>query len=123
MSKKKESEFGQGLTYCLALFLSHQNQIGNLEAPIAIPFLNRYRTWFNGASDHLYDLQIPASFPSSLKTRLNQFQKKVLTWGHGFGSSPKPVKKDYEWSIAEAQTLLMKIDKVFGVEVVEATWK
>ena len=35
----------------------------------------------------------------------------------------KPLtKKDFEWSINEAKTLLMEIDKTMGIDTIEATW-
>jgi hypothetical protein len=81
-----------------------------------------YMLWFNGASDHLYELIIPKSFPKDLRERLGEFQKKVLHWGHGF-SAPKATDEDFRWALLEARELLRLIDEQIGVKTIEASWK
>jgi len=106
------SDFGMGLTYCLGLFLCHcERRDDGLNA----------ESWFNGASDHLYDVQIPDNMPPILKDRLTNLKDRALHWGHAF-REPRATQKDREWAIQEAKALLIEIDRHFGVEVCEATW-
>ena len=102
------SEFGQGLAYCLGLFLAHA---GRDDEPA------RVGTWFNGASDHLYGLRLPSK-PAALRRRLQEFKDKVLQLGHGF-----PEQSDRDWAIEEAKALLLEIDRANGIRAKEATWK
>lgn len=114
------SEFGKGLTYCLGLYVQHAWMWRSNKNPSNID--GGARMWFNGASDHLYELQIPKKLPGELIERLTSFQDKVLTWGHGF-KSPEPTIEDVTWSINEAQSLLLEIDKFYGIDVEEADFK
>ncbi len=100
------SKFGKGLSYCIGLFLSHsERKIYNKD----------YSLWFNGASDHLYDLQIP-DIEDNLQKRISHFRDEVLNCGDGERKwSAK--KKDFEWAIREAKDILMELDKLFDIDV------
>ena len=121
------SEFGKGLTYCLGLFLSHaeremwSNEKDREESDANFAkfgkkegYSHTTELWFNGASDHLYELQIPKTLPVTLQKRLKRFQKKVLDLEHGFNNNC--VRDDKPWAINEAQKLLMLIDKANGIK-------
>ncbi len=111
------SEFGKGLTYCLALFLCHsEREYWTRDDSKIKDIIDRAELWFNGASDHLYDLQIPKELPTTLKKRLAEFQKKVLHWGHGFDMNNQPTKEDKIWAIQEAKDLIRLIDKYFRIK-------
>src|SRR5438552_18754349 len=71
-SEVEESEFGKGLSYCLGLFLAHAERDQRLGPEL----------WFNGASDHLYDLQVDSA-PEELRVRLTQFRARSLDFVHG----------------------------------------
>jgi hypothetical protein len=117
-----ESEFGKGLTYCLALFLCHSERdyfMRDNEPKI----ISKPDLWFNGSSDHLYDLQIPKNLPFSLKKRLTNLQQKVIHWGHGFDKKNKPTEEDKSWAIKEAKELLRLIDKFFGIKTEKGDWE
>lgn len=119
-----DSEFGKGLTYCLGLFLCHTERgpyLRDTEKTATEELLysnGNYSIWFNAAADHLYELMIPATLPEELKERLNTFRHKCLDWRMVYAS-----KEDMEWAIKEAKTLLLEIDKHFGVEVERGTWE
>ena len=121
-TKAPESEFGKGLTYCLGLFLCHSEREFN-RRPGEEKFW-RADTWFNAASDHLYELQIPGSLPEPLRIRLTELQDKALSWGHGFGMDgrPKATDADVTWAIKEAKELLRLIDEQFGIATITASW-
>lgn len=116
---ENESEFGRGLTYCLGLFLAHAEREVNVEVYKKI-FKEEAENeaamiWFSGASDHLYDLQIPKTLPEELQKRLNELQEKAIEWGHGYKS--KCALSDVKWAIQEAKSLLFEIDKSHGIDV------
>lgn len=117
------SEFGQGLCYCLALFLCHSERDYLITGKdIEKGIINKPYLWFYGASDHLYDLQIPQDFPDSIKKRLSNFQNKVLHWRMPMDRKT-PTKKDKKWAIQEAKDLIRLIDKHFGIEVEKGEWE
>jgi hypothetical protein len=122
----KKSEFGQGLTYCLGLFLAHEWNLKEMEKSYTKAGLNDWAfIWFNGASDHLYDLEIPDKLPKKLKTRLLKLQKDALDCGHGAGimGERKVTKEDALRCLKEAKSLLMEIDKWIGVDVIEGVYE
>lgn len=78
--------------------------------------------WFNGASDHFYELQVPVNFPEKLKRKLKKLKSKCLHFGHGF-SAPFPTEKDVYKMLDLAKEILRDIDKLNGIEVIKATWE
>ena len=116
------SEFGKGLCYCLGLFLAHAERLEyDLETykklqekePTLFNEKEACAMWFNGASDHLYEMEID-SVSKDLKKRLSIFQAKALNWGHGF--MIKPTVENSRWAIQEAKDLLRLIDAERGIE-------
>jgi len=117
MAKKEKSDFGMGLAYCLGLFLAHSERYGEREIKDVDAHL-----WFNGASDHFYELQVEFA-PKKLQKRLKRLQDKALNWGHGYGPSVKATYKSIVWALQEAKDLLREIDKANGVNTVKGTWE
>ena len=127
------SEFGKGCTYCLGLFLAHAERTMGMTLKQLDEMDERNEDkenpnyslatslWFNGASDHLYELEIPEQFPVALKKRLAKFKHKVLMWGHGFTNTE--TKEDKKWSIQEAKDILRLIDKQLGVKTMKGQWE
>jgi len=112
-----KSEFGAGLSYCLGLFLAHAERY---KSHIEMDFRKKHGwdtevawMWFNGASDHLFDLIIPASLPKSLKRRLKRFQSYCLTRRDGLTHVPMT---DIDYAVAEAKHLLLVIDKAYKIK-------
>ena len=118
------SGFGQGLCYCLGLFLSHSERSYYLkeDQKEIKEIMNKPSLWFNAASDHLYDLQIPQTRPEELKTRLKEFQTKCINWGHGF-PMVEATESDMMWSIDEAKRLLILIDEFYGVDTIPGDYQ
>jgi hypothetical protein len=111
------SEFGKGLSYCLGLYLEHAwmwRSAGSRDEIKGGALL-----WANGASDHLYELEIPENLPMELQARLKAFREKNLNWGHGFKGS-EPTIADMNDSISEAHNLLLEIDKAYGIDAEQA---
>ncbi len=114
----KTSEFGKGLTYCIGLFLAHaEREIHNTST-------NRdYLLWFNGASDHLYDLDLSKVKDEFLKADLDNWRAKIIHWGHGF-SKPTATEKNFHWSVQQAKDFLRKIDKtIIGAKTIKGSWE
>ena len=118
-----ESEFGKGLTYCLGMFLAHAERITYFGSKIMDDGGESMKqrtinSWFNGASDHLFELVIPETLPKDLQDRLKSFQKKCCE-----NSMWDVTEKDIDMALSEAKEFLREIDDVFGIETIEATWK
>ena len=83
----------------------------------------RIESWASGASDHLYELEIPRKWKGTKIGRLaKQLKGKGLRMGHGH--------EDVLWTIndvIELQELTKKIarliDKELGVAVIKARWE
>lgn len=118
---KTESEFGKGTVYCLCLFLSHAERDRELHHTMKDDDFMA-ELWFNGASDHLYELIIPDNFPEELKNRMHDLKDKCLRWGHGFRGEPSTYKDIY-WAIQETKDILFMIDRFYGIRSVKASWE
>lgn len=113
-----DSEFGRGFLQQLLYFYKHfgepsLRQIYGLQAlregritrekllkdyPILRPDLamwgeqaleHRIGLFMNGASDHLYDFEIPESLPEVVQLKANELRDLVLDMGHGQGLSDR----------------------------------
>ena len=71
----EESEFGKGYAYCLGLFLAHEWKMFSDKSK-AKEWAEKHpgdiqvyeaSSWFNGAADHLFELEIPAALPDEEK--------------------------------------------------------
>jgi len=127
---KVTCEFGKGFIYNLILFAKHQwrgfEYLKNYEE-IAKNSENKEMwdekeamfMWFYGASDHLYNLEIPKQFA---KTEIGKLAKKIqnngLHFGHGF--KEKPTKKDFIEIFNDLEKLAILIDKKLGIKDIEA---
>lgn len=113
------SQFGSGTAYCLALFVSHEAQAHHMKAEIGSLDVGWPGLWFNASSDHLYDLQVPRRASPELGKALRAFQKRCLTFGHGFSDEKKEATEADVWgSLDTARLLLRRIDsELLGVEV------
>ena len=118
-----ESEFGKGLTYCIGLFLCHSDKaIEYKQQQKKSGFAKWPEMWFNGSSDHLYELNVSKVGDKKLQANLEDWAKKVIHWGHGF-SAPYPTEDDVFWSISEAKEFLRLIDeKMLNTETITASW-
>jgi len=112
MDEKEEmySEFGKGFTYCIGLFLMHAER----EIPKTIPD----DLWFNGAADHVYDLEIPDNLTEEFKDKIINWQRSCLSW------RMKPyTKKDKEWAIDTAKEILRQWDEMCGISCCKGEWE
>ncbi len=112
------SEFGKGLVYCLGLFLAHQFQWSETRETLKEYWV---QSWFNGASDHLYDLQYEKAPTHELNDRLKILREKALEWGHGF--KVLATEKEVEWALNEVKDILFEIDKYYGIPAEKEDWE
>jgi hypothetical protein len=113
MSDDLYSEFGKGFTYCIGLFLMHAERDF-----YKVNGIEDYSSWFNGAGDHLFELQIPKNIPEIFKEKIQEWRKEVLK----FRCNPAS-KLDFEKSINTAKEILIEYDKFCDIDVCKGTWE
>ena len=101
-----KSEFGRGLVICLCKFSEHLERFYDWEERFNIingrilgdayqdhcsdrsKSLNesmQVELFFNGASDHLYDIQVPKKWKGTqIDKKVKELQRRGLEIGHGF---------------------------------------
>lgn len=142
--KKEESlnnnqeQYGRGLCYSLALFLSHEAnfkytlaEIEMMSAEGVIRFdgsakadeQDRQDThdrlasirWFSRAANPIRNLEIPNHLPVEIQSRLTKLKQNCRCWSFPDVSSENPSKRDVLWAIEEAKELIRLIDVHHGV--------
>lgn len=108
------SEFGKGFTYCIGLFLAHAERTV-FEAPGLPP---DYSMWFNGAADHLYELETPRQLYDEFKDRVYEWQNKCIAWRVADCTA-----KDMVWAIQTAKDILREYDTFCGIETEKGEWE
>lgn len=114
--EQERSEFGTGLTYCLGLFLCHTERFYDT-------YNENYRRivmpgWFNGASDHLYDIA-EEGYPEHIVEKV----KELIAFA--FEYRYKDCTEDDIYKAKHmALEILMMIDKdMLGVKVIRGEWQ
>jgi len=131
MSKEITSEFGKGFIYNLILFSKHwwrtfenikaYKEVFKKETPEEEEQM-AMDMWFNGASDHFYELEIPSQFKRKKIGKLAKWlQDRCLYLGHGF--KEKGTKKDFEEVFEKLEELARLIDKELGIKDIKANFK
>lgn len=118
------SEFGQGQSYCLGLFLAHEERIKGMREDYGNDSLP-YSTWFYGASDHLYEFDTDTGLEKNkiLRGRCRKFKKRVMVLRLPLDDKNKATKEDYRWAIGEARDLLRLLDKHHGIKTKKGNWE
>jgi hypothetical protein len=120
MENELKSEFGKGFVYNLILFAAHfERQI------YEVGQRKDYPIWFNGASDHLYELTIPEKWQ---ETEIGKIAKRIqdisLEIGHGSRMmSSENCEEDYNEVIKLTKKLGFLIDNELGVEPIKGEWE
>lgn len=123
----EESEFGTGFIYCLVNFAKHFDRL-SFEYENAKKIGNEhiikhvYSLWINGASDHLYELQIPKELPEPLKKMALKLQDTALDLGHGSGLMTEITKEQIQGLRGMLNALCLEIDRWLKVKIKEAQW-
>lgn len=120
---KKTSDFGKGLTYCIGLFLAHADRVEKYKNKTSGFGTNWPEMWFNGASDHCYELDISTIKDRKLHQKIEGWKKKVFNWGHGFPKQ-KATEKDVDWALNEAKKILRIIDeRLLKTTTIKGKWE
>ena len=113
----KTSEYGAGLFYSLFLFAKHFERWEKMRNE---GYLNVNWMWFNGAGDHLLNLDVNSSVViPSLKRRMKKIQSEVLSLRMNHEATDTHFEKIFD----DIESWLLDFDKSIGVESVEAEWK
>ena len=127
----EESEFGRGLVICLVKFAEHrwrwyeqkkfyeemrkkQSKYFNIS--------NAVETHFNGASDHLYEIEVPSEWEKAkLGKKVKELQDFGLEMGHGF-TGKDWTEDDVEKAYTMCQEVALLIDKELGLKPQIGSW-
>jgi hypothetical protein len=121
MTKQKiTSEYGKGFIYNLILFSKHFFQWHETFQKEGGQFEN-FSLWFNGASDHFYEFEIPEKFRGTEIGELAEWlQKWSLYWGHGF--QEKATEEDFLLTFEKLERLAILLDKALGIDDIKADY-
>ena len=127
----EESEFGKGLVICLVKFAEHRwkwySDKGLYEEmhekyPDSFSESHAVEMHFNGASDHLYEIEVPTPYQrTKLGRKVKELQKFGLEMGHGF-TRKEWTEADVEKAYTMCQEIALLIDKKLGLEPQIGTW-
>lgn len=82
-----------------------------------------YASWFNGAADHFYGLNIPPELKKKhWYKKLVGLQEKAIEWRLSMIGDNKPTKKDFDRFFKDLEYVLRRIDRSLGAKVKEAQW-
>lgn len=119
---KKTSEYGRGFAYNLGLFLCHSERFYDLEDEDKERV---FEHWFYTASDHLFELQIPEGIQKTFEKKIHKFVKfcmeRRLCFEYGYSTDKK--EEDIQWAIKEAKNILLKWDKICGINSIEGEFE
>jgi hypothetical protein len=140
------SEFGRGCLTCLVGFLDHKSQVERWftdhvaafdKADAVTPEMRESFDqiikragwmWANGASDHLYELEVPKRLRRKpIANKLRRFKDKWLKIGHGysmsggmFGGDGRPTRDEVMEGLYECERLALEVaaelDRMLGLE-------
>jgi len=119
------SEFGDGYSYCLGLFLAHEwksfdmagkekNEGRKYERP---------EMWFYGAGDHLFGLTAPPSFTDEEKKSLDEWKSKCLKFRMASCEGVQVTWGDVKDALDEAKRRLLEYDLRNGVPAIKGDWQ
>ena len=125
---KSQSEFGKGLCICLVKFAEH---VGGFEAAVkTYERMNKkspgmftesdaIHMWANGASDHLYDIEVPEGKQwDEIRESVRELQDLGLLMGHSFTDEGKKASTQENFFRLSnlAREIAIFIDKQIGLE-------
>ena len=126
-----ESEFGKGLVICLVKFAEHRWRWEEQKADYdemkqeghsSFSESEAIKLHFNGASDHLYEIEVPPEWEQKkIGRKVKQLRDFGLAMGHGFTGrewTEADVTKAYEM----CQEIALLIDKELGLKPQKGTW-
>ncbi len=112
----EESEFGKGYAYCLGLFLAHEWRIREFKENVA---RGGASLWFNGATDHLFDLQIPTVLHADKQKEIEEWRDKCIS----FRRCDACTFDDCLAATQKAKDLLREWDVLHGIPCIKGGWE
>jgi hypothetical protein len=80
--------------------------------------------WANGASDHLYEIEVPKSMKNTkIKELVKKLKDKALEMGHGYISEKTYTIEDFRELREMTEDIMVSVDKELGICPIEAIWK
>lgn len=129
---KAETEFGRGLIICLIKFAEHAEKwfkqkesyhVMAQKSPDLWTESSAVEMFFNAASDHLYDIMVPAQWKGTeIETRVLELQSFGLHIGHGFDHTATYTEKDVVKAYDLCREIGMLIDRELGLEPDIGQW-
>ena len=114
----KKIYFNNGFIIALALFVEHKNFTSHICRDKDGKVYNDLRLY--GATDHLYDLEIPKRFPVKLRKRIHRFKQKCFHFRMANFKDTKISDKIFK----EAEDILVQIDKqIFKLEKIQIHYR
>lgn len=125
--KEEKSEFGSGFVYNLVLFAKHWNAMSEMREYYkkqGEPEERFYSSWFNGSSDHLYDIEVPEVFKGTeIETMVKELKDTSLDLGHGSGLIDDiATKRDFQRVFELTEKIAFEIDKYLKVNPIKAEY-
>jgi len=128
----EESEFGKGLVICLVKFAEHRhrwlsdkslNEEMRLKHPELFSEDDAVEMHFNGASDHLYDIEVPTKWKNTkIGKKVGELRSHGLKMGHSFDRTITRTEADIGKAYDMCQEIAILIDKELGLEPQIGQW-
>jgi len=125
------SEFGKGLIICLVKFAEHSMKLySDLEIyekmrrdhPDSFTEPSAIHSWANGASDHLYEIEVPEGKDwYRIRKKVEELQTKGLDMGHGFTRN-NYTKDDALELFKLTQEIALMVDRKLGLKPQLGDW-
>lgn len=128
---ENQSEFGKGLVICLVKFAEHferwQEQKKLYEGmrkkrPDLFNESEAVEMYFNAASDHLYDIEVPEKWQGAeIGKKVKELQDRGLEIGHGY-TGKKWAEEDVDDLHKLCREIALLIDKELGLNPEIGEW-
>lgn len=118
----EESEFGKGYAYCLGLFIAHEFHMQEWRKLFKEKGIMDASIWFNGAADHLFELQIPNTLSEEKKKQIIDFKNRCLAFRLCMNGE-NCTYEDAQAAVDEAKDLLREWDEFNGISTLKGTWQ
>lgn len=127
----KKSDFGRGLVICLVKFAEHYERYQRDKDIYAsmraggnsiFPESGAVESFFNGASDHLYEIKVPKAWANTeIEAKVKELQSKGLEIGHGF-TGKAWTDSDFHDCYNLCREIALLIDKQIGLNPDMGSW-
>ena len=115
-------DYGKDATFWMRFFVEKETPIYGSEKKAMSHLLE---LWANGASDHLYDIEVPERYRGTEVERLTlDLKSRALRMGHGFLLDKTwDYDEDLVWLIETTKKIGFLIDEDLGVDPIRGEWE